>query len=100
MYGRVGYDDGYAAFECMMAIKVGQLQCIPMPCVCMTLDSEGEKDSELLVDLLQKAEDAREDAERYEWVGGAGRRRNRTGPGFEGFNVSKPQLRRRRRKRR
>ena len=55
MYGRGPADDGYAPFSCMLAVKAGQEQGVPMPRVCLVLETEEESGSPNLVALLKDA---------------------------------------------
>lgn len=52
MYGRGASDDGYAPFSCALAIKAGQDQGVPLPRVCLVLETEEESGSPNLVALL------------------------------------------------
>ena len=56
MYGRGCSDDGYAAFGCMLAVKICQVQGVKLPRICMTLETEEESGSPSLVTLLEQAE--------------------------------------------
>ena len=56
MYGRGVSDDGYAPFSCMLAIKAAHDQGVPVPRVCLVLETEEESGSPNLIKLLQVAE--------------------------------------------
>jgi len=58
MYGRGASDDGYAPFSCMLAVKACQEQGVPLPRVCLVLETEEESGSPNLVALLKVAEAA------------------------------------------
>ena len=58
MYGRGSSDDGYAPFACMLAVKAAQEQGVPMPRVCLVLETEEESGSDSLIELLQQAKEA------------------------------------------
>lgn len=57
MYGRGGADDGYSVFSCMLGIKNGQEQGVPMPRCVMVLESEEESGSPNLIKLLTEAKE-------------------------------------------
>lgn len=57
MYGRGTGDDGYAPFSTFLAVKACQEQGLPMPRVCMVLETEEESGSPNLVPLLKAASD-------------------------------------------
>lgn len=56
MYGRGASDDGYAPFSCMLAVKAAQEQGVPMPRICLVLETEEESGSPNLVKLLKDAQ--------------------------------------------
>jgi acetylornithine deacetylase/succinyl-diaminopimelate desuccinylase-like protein len=57
MYGRGSADDGYSAFSCMLAVKVGQELGVKMPRICLVLETEEESGSASLIPLLNQAKD-------------------------------------------
>lgn len=52
LFGRGSSDDGYAPFACMLAVKAAQVQGVPMPRVCLVIETEEESGSENLINLL------------------------------------------------
>jgi len=58
MYGRGSSDDGYSSFTCMLAVKAGQMQQVPMPRICLVLETEEESGSPSLIPLLLQAKEA------------------------------------------
>jgi acetylornithine deacetylase/succinyl-diaminopimelate desuccinylase-like protein len=57
MYGRGSADDGYSAFSCMLAVKIGQQQGVKMPRICLVIEAEEESGSASLIPLLHQAKD-------------------------------------------
>jgi len=57
LYGRGGYDDGYAVFSSLLAIKNAQMQGVPLPRTVICIETEEESGSENLIDLLAAAAD-------------------------------------------
>jgi acetylornithine deacetylase/succinyl-diaminopimelate desuccinylase-like protein len=55
LYGRGSSDDGYAPFSSMLAVKAAQEQGLPMPRICLVLETEEESGSPNLVSLLKEA---------------------------------------------
>lgn len=58
LYGRGASDDGYAPFSCMLAVKACQDQGVPLPRICLVLETEEESGSPNLISLLKLAEDS------------------------------------------
>ena len=57
LYGRGAYDDGFAVFSALLAIKAIQKNGGKMPRICVVLETEEESGSDCLVDLLKESKE-------------------------------------------
>lgn len=57
LYGRGSYDDGYASFTALLAIKAAQVQGVQLPRIVICIETEEESGSPNLIPLLSAAAD-------------------------------------------